>query len=38
VNLDDLKGLYPNLNVIHFILDTRNDRPEDWYIINVQKK
>ena len=38
VKLDDLKGLYPNLNVIHFILDTRNDRPEDWYIINVQKK
>lgn len=38
VNLDDLKGLYPNLNVIHFIVDTRNDRPEDWYIINVQKK
>lgn len=38
VNLDDLKDLYPNLNVIHFIVDTRNDRPEDWYIINVQKK
>jgi predicted kinase len=38
VNLDDLKGLYPNLNIIHFIVDTRNDLPEDWYIINVQKK
>jgi predicted kinase len=38
VNLDDLKGLYPNLNIIHFVVDTRNDRPEDWYIINVQKK
>jgi len=38
VNLDDLKSLYPNLNIIHFIVDTRNDRPEDWYIINVQKK
>jgi predicted kinase len=38
VNLDDLKGLYPNLNIIHFIVDTRNDPPEDWYIINVQKK
>jgi predicted kinase len=38
VNLDDLKGLYPNLHIIHFIVDTRNDRPEDWYIINVQKK
>jgi predicted kinase len=38
VNLDDLNGLYPNLHIIHFIVDTRNDRPEDWYIINVQKK
>ena len=38
VNLDDLKGLYPKLNIIHFIVDTRNDLPEDWYIINVQKK
>ena len=38
VNLNDLKGLYPKLNIIHFIVDTRNDRPEDWYIINVQKK
>ncbi|MFC2050269.1 AAA family ATPase [Chloroflexota bacterium] len=38
VNLDDLKGLHPNLNVIHFIVDTRNDLPEDWYVINVQKK
>ena len=38
VNLDDLKSLYPNLNIIHFIVDTRNDLPEEWYIINVQKK
>ena len=38
VNLDDLKGSYPDLNIIHFIVDTRNDRPEDWYIIDVQKK
>jgi len=38
VNLDDLKDSYPNLNIIHFIVDTRNDLPEDWYITNVQKK
>jgi predicted kinase len=38
VNMDDLKGSYPDLNIIHFIVDTRNDLPEDWYIINVQKK
>lgn len=38
VNLDDLKGSYPDLNITHFIVDTRNDRPEDWYIIKVQRK
>jgi predicted kinase len=38
VNLDDLKGSYPDLKIIHFIVDTRNDLPEDWYITNVQKK
>jgi predicted kinase len=38
VNLADLKGLYPNLNVIHFKVDTRNDEPENWYVINVQKR
>ena len=38
VNLDELKGLYPNLNIIHFVVDTRNDQPEDWHIIKVQKK
>jgi predicted kinase len=38
VNLNDLKGSYPDLNIIHFIVDTRNDLPEDWYITNVQNK
>jgi predicted kinase len=38
VNLDDLKSLYPDLNIIHFVVDTRNDLPEDWYITKVQKK
>ena len=38
VDLNDLKNLYPNLNVIHLIVDTRQDMPEDWYIIGVEKK
>jgi predicted kinase len=38
VNMDDLKSVYPNLNIIHFMVDTHNDLPEDWYIINVQNK
>ncbi len=38
VNLDDLKSSYPELNIVHFIVDTRNDQPEDWYVTKVQKK
>lgn len=38
VNLDDLKDSYPDLNIIHFVVDTSNDLPEEWYIIKVQKK
>ncbi len=38
VDLADLKGLYPNLNVIHMVVDTSHDPPEDWYVIGVQKR
>ena len=38
VDLDDLKRLYPNLNVIHLTVDTRHDSPEGWYIIGMEKR
>jgi predicted kinase len=38
VDLNDLKGSYPNLNTIHLLVDTRYDLPEDWYIIGMKKK
>ena len=38
VDLDDLKDLYPNLDITHLIVDTRRDLPEDWYIIGVEKR
>ncbi|MFQ6121862.1 MAG: AAA family ATPase [Dehalococcoidales bacterium] len=38
VDLDDLKSLYPDLNITHLIVSTRYDPPEDWYIIHVKKK
>ena len=38
VDLNDLKGLYPDLGIIHLIVDTRYDLPEDWYIIGREKK
>ncbi|UCD21959.1 MAG: ATP-binding protein [Chloroflexota bacterium] len=38
VDADDLKRLYPGLDIIHLIVDTKYDRPEDWYIIGVEKR
>ena len=38
VDLDDLKGLYPNLNIVHLIVDTQYDPPEDWYVISMEKR
>jgi len=38
VDVDDLKRLYPSLNIIHLTVDTQYDPPEDWYIIGVEKR
>ena len=38
VNLNDLKRLNPNLNIIHMLVDTRHDSPEGWYIIGMEKR
>ncbi len=38
VDLNDLKSLYPDLNIVHLIVDTQYDLPEDWYIIGVERK
>jgi len=38
VDLNDLKDLNPNLNIIHLIVDTQHDPPEGWYITGVEKK
>ena len=38
VDVDDLKRLYPRLNVIHLTVDTQYDQPEDWYIIGMEKR
>jgi predicted kinase len=35
VDLDDLKAVYPSLNIIHLIVDTQHDLPEDWFITSV---
>jgi hypothetical protein len=38
VALDNLKQLTPNLDVMHLIVDTQFDIPEDWHIIGVEKR
>ncbi len=38
VDLADLKGLYPHLSISHWIVDTRHDPPEDWYITGTERK
>jgi hypothetical protein len=38
VDLDDLKSLYPNLDIVHLTVDTSQDPPEDWYITGMEKR
>ena len=38
VDLDDLKNLYPELQIIHLTVDTELDPPKDWYIIGMKKR
>jgi predicted kinase len=38
VDLNSLKELYPNLSIVHLVVDTRHDLPQDWNVIGVEKK
>jgi len=38
VDLDYLKKKYPQLEIVHLTVDTKYDRPEDWYIIGMEKR
>jgi len=38
VDLDDLKKRHPKLRIVHLTVDTNYDRPEDWYIIGMEKR
>ena len=38
VDIDELKNLYPDLPVVHLIVDTSLDPPEDWYVIGIDKR
>jgi len=38
VNLDELKNLNPSLDILHLVVDTAQDPPEDWYITRREKR
>lgn len=38
VDLADLKRTFPNLNIVHLIVDTSQDLSEDWYVIGLAKR
>jgi predicted kinase len=38
VDLDDLKDLYPDLQIVHLTVDTELDPPEEWYIVGMEKR
>ena len=38
VDLDDIKRLYPNLDIVHLIVDTQYDMPGNWYVISIEKR
>lgn len=33
VDLEDLKKLHPNLNIVHLLVDTTSDMTDEWFII-----
>lgn len=33
VDLEDLKASFPNLRIVHLLVDTSEDPPESWYVI-----
>lgn len=34
VDPDELKNRYPNLQILHFIIDTTEDPPEKWFVVD----
>jgi predicted kinase len=34
VDIDNLKKIHPALEILHFIVDTTDDQPENWFVID----
>ncbi len=38
IDLDDMKEQYPNLDILHFVVDIQGNHPEDWYVIEANRR
>lgn len=38
VDLDDIKSSFPDLKIVHLVVDTTEDPPEGWYVIEVNTR
>jgi predicted kinase len=38
VDINDLKKRYPQLQIVHLLVDTCHDSSEDWYVIGMEKR
>ena len=38
VDLFDLRTLFPDLAVIHLVVDTSSDRTEDWFVVKQERR
>jgi predicted kinase len=38
VDLDDIKASFPELRIVHLIVDTTEDPPEGWYVIHKEAR
>jgi hypothetical protein len=34
VDLEDLKNLYPDLDILHLLVDTTSDQEDEWFVID----
>ena len=37
VDLPDIKSSYPELNIMHVIVDTSQEQPENWFVTSIEK-
>lgn len=38
VDLDDLKTLYPELDILHLLVDTASDLTEEWFVVGKETR